>query len=180
MAGEELQGLLQKAFDPTNNALKVTGGGSSNIKQAVLSGGHHQVTSSTVLQNVTGLSVSLDSTGWWRFWASLFVYGAAAGDIKIAFTGPANNLIRWGLIGISTGVVSGSAEGDSVNNVIESLGTAINAGVSGGTPQNLVLVEGMISATATGTLQLQMAQVSSNAIASQVSQGSSLRAEKVI
>lgn len=138
------------------------------------------VTSSTTLQNDDELSATIPAVGTYVF--DLFIYATsaanAAGDIKIGFTFPTGSL-RFSGIGPDVGLASGSVQaGQWFVHLSAASGTsAINFGLSTATVG--IRIHGLFVASATGTLQVQWAQDSSNANASTVKAGSHLVVQRV-
>lgn len=111
------------------------------------------VNNSTVLVNDPLQVVALD-TGRTYMWEAMEFYdSAAAADIKFAFTTPTFSVMRWGGIGAAT---AGTTD-LQVSTAIAS-GTAIAYGATGVGTTLMLVIQGFITTTAAGNLQLQFAQ----------------------
>ena len=137
---------------------------------SVIKQSDESVTSSITLQNDDELLVALDANTFYTFEALLGYTGAAAGDLKVAFTVPAGAAILvqgWGFdTPFAVTPVLTAANGS---------GTALNFGCNGTTVPVSAKIQGAITTAATaGNLQLQFAQVSSNGTATTMKAGSRL------
>lgn len=121
--------------------------------------------SSTVLQNVTGMSMAVPGIvgANFMFRGKFFYDASATADIKFAFTFPVAGgaTMRWGGIGAAT---AGGSSGDATFGTQTGSGSAIAYGGGGVATFMIVLIEGEITmGTNAGTLQLQAAQNTSDA-----------------
>lgn len=117
--------------------------------------------SSTVLQNVTGMSVAMPAAGSFGFRANLYYEATTVADIKFAFTFPAGVGMRWGGIGAAPG---GAGTGDGSWTTAIASGTAIAFGGGGlGTVMRVQIEGDYVAGGTAGTLQLQAAQNTSEA-----------------
>jgi len=132
------------------------------------------VTSSAVLQNDDQLLFSIPQAGTYVFEFVIFATSAAnaAGDIQIQVIGPAGTF-TFGGNGLDITLASGNT--GTVNTA--GISTTVNFGVS--TTQTMILIKGILVATASGTLQLQWAQQASNANATTVKAGSHMTVRQV-
>jgi len=132
------------------------------------------VTSSAVLQNDDHLLFSIPQAGTYAFEFVIFATSAAnaAGDIQIQLTGPTGTF-TFGGVGLDITLASGNT--GTVN--MAGISTTLNFGVS--TTQTMILIKGILVATASGTLQLQWAQQTSNANATTVKAGSHMFVRQV-
>ena len=126
------------------------------------------VANSTTLQDDDELKGQLAANEIVAFQAYLHVTGVAAADIKIAFTVPTGATMWWAPFGTVMIDDSGTINGTSVV-------TGSGSSVSFDTNSRLINIAGYVANGANaGNLQLQFAQVSSNASASSIKIGSSL------
>lgn len=124
----------------------------------------------TTLANVTGLSISVAAGKTYRFWAQLLVTADATGGHKVALSGTATaTAINYTIKSINNG---------SNAFVINSKKTALDSssGQAGATDVE-VIVEGVITVNAAGTLDIQFAQNAANGTSS-VLVGSSFMAHE--
>lgn len=114
--------------------------------------------STTVLQNVTGMTSVLTINAIFEFYMRVFYDASTAADIKFAFTIPAGASMRWGLDGLSAGGTNpgyGTATASAA---------AIAAGGLGVGTVNMAIIQGEVSMGGTaGSLQMQAAQNTSDA-----------------
>lgn len=133
------------------------------------------VTSSTTLQNDDQLAAPTEVNATYEV-ALLLLHDSdatAAGDIKIGWTGPAGATLTWGVHGANTAQTTSTAVA-AVNMQTRTIAevAAFGGGDSTGT---VALVYGtLVTAGTAGTLQLQWAQETSNAVATNVRAGSRL------
>jgi hypothetical protein len=146
----------------------------------VLKGSDQPRTSNTTLGNDTDLLYALPAVGTYVFDIWLYATSAAnaAGDLKVALTFPAGTM-RFSALGPDPAIASASvASGVWFTQLAATSGSSsISVGLS--TNTNMIWVHGMFTATATGTLQLQWAQDTSNASSSTVKAGSHMRVTQV-
>ncbi|MFM9796515.1 hypothetical protein [Streptomyces turgidiscabies] len=133
------------------------------------------VTSSTTLQNDDQLAVPVEANATYEV-ALLLLHDSdatVAGDIKVAWTGPAGATMNWGVHGANTS--AGSSTGvTSVNMQTRTIVEFASFG-GGDSTGTVALVFGtLVTAGTAGTLQLQWAQETSNAVATNVRAGSRL------
>lgn len=138
------------------------------------------VTSSTTLVNDTHLSITLPSVGSYLVDVWLYALSAAnaAGDLAVGFTYPTGTL-NIGGAGPDSALASGNIEpGQWGAALSQPSGTIFNSyGLSTGAVT--IHLHGLFIATATGTLQLQWAQLASNANASTLKAGSHMLVRQV-
>ena len=138
------------------------------------------VTSSATLQNDNELFVTIGATGTYLIELTLYALSAAnaAGDIKVAFTFPTGTMHFSGWAADS-GLASGAIQtGVWVAKLSAISGTdTFDSGLS--TAALGINIHGIFTATATGTLQVQWAQLASNANASTVKAGSHMVVRQV-
>jgi hypothetical protein len=138
------------------------------------------VTSSTTLQDDNHLLFSIPQAGTYVFDARLFMTSAAnaAGDIKVGFTFPTGTC-HFAFIGLDDTLASGfkgPMHGQGALSATSGT-TALALGLS--TSTLFGSVQGILIATASGTLTLQWAQLASNASASTVKSGSHMLVRQV-
>lgn len=126
--------------------------------------------SSTALQNLTNLVVSLpgDSGAIFRFRAFVYYDSATAADLKLAFTIPTGATMKWGVVsGLAAGASGSTGDGQFAAQTASAAATAIG-GAGVGTAL-LCTVEGEVTMNTTaGDLQMQAAQNTSDATQSTV------------
>lgn len=111
------------------------------------------VTSSTTLVDDTELKCPVSASRVYLFEAQIAYTGSAAGDIKIAFTGPSGAVIRWQPMG-SIQINSGDTIAAVSSEVSE--GGTLTYGAATGT--RTASIRGRITTSTTaGYLQLQFA-----------------------
>ena len=138
------------------------------------------VTSSAVLQNDDHLLYTISAAG--TYVIDLVAYATsaanAAGDLGVGFTFPTGTFYLGGQ-GPDIGLASGNVQtGQWGANVAYTTGALFNVyGLSTGA--NMIWLHGLFVATATGTLQFQWAQQTSNASASTIKAGSHMLVRQV-
>lgn len=143
---------------------------------------NESVTSSTTLQDDDHLTVSISATGTYTFDLTLFVAaGDSAADIKAGFTFPTGTCHFVGT-GPHTGAITSGTSGvgeyfaiTSATSGTSFLGYGISSGATIG-----IRLRGVLIATATGTLKLQWAQVTSSGTATTVLAGSHMTVNRVV
>jgi len=135
------------------------------------------ITSSTTLTNDNDLATALAASKTYIFIARLFVFGAAAGDIKVAFTFPASTTFNaFGGLGIITGSTTVSTSADLEAHAYPSTGTSPTSSLAFGVPDTngvMIDVSGqLVTSSTTGNLQLQWAQNASSGTGTTVKAGS--------
>jgi len=176
------QTLTNKTLtSPTINTPTITSPTITGVGQTIFvsKAADESVTSSTTLQNDDHLSCSIGATGTYDITLHLIGTSAAnaAGHLNAAFTFPAGTFYLTGA-GLTTALASGSS--GSVQMFASSItsGTAFASyGLS--TSQVSIILHGTFVATGTGTLQLQWCQAVSNANASTLKTGSSMKVQQV-
>ena len=135
------------------------------------------VTSNVTVASDSDLAVAVDASGVYVVLWSLVTDGAAAGDIRYSWSGPASATMLWESRGL--------AAGDTVNVAVAStdvaaIGTAVTHGTIASGTSSRVNGSGLLVVSATaGNLQLQWAQGTSSATATKVKAGSWLWARRV-
>lgn len=152
----------------------------SMIPDVVVKAANETVTSSTTFQDDNDLFVSVSANATYE--VKLFLLhdsdATAAGDIKIQWTAPAASTMTWGSQGANVSTTSSSAVTETN---MQSRTISENAGYGGGDSTGTVaFIQGVLTTSATaGTLQLQWAQNTSNAVASTVRAGSTLSVRRI-
>jgi len=138
-------------------------------RRSSTAGSDTSVTSSTTLTNDTGLSVAID-TGTWHYRAKLWVTGDSGGDLDTAVTTPANSAYFATTRALSN---AASSQPNTPNDAtVTSSGTRMTGfgTITSGTVG--VTIEGTVIATASGNIQIQHSQRTSNGTATTVKAGS--------
>lgn len=136
------------------------------------------VASSTTLQNDDELFLPLAANAKYKFNSWIESDGSTAADIKMAFTVPAGAVINWTSWGAPSGV--GTPWTTHSHAVISASGTSFSYAVAGAGTPLVCRPAGFLTTSGTsGNLQLQWAQVISNATASRVYDFSYLEATRV-
>ena len=129
------------------------------------------VTSSTTLTNDTGLVASV-GVGTYHYRATLWVTGDSAGDLDTAVTTPANSLYYASTRGISN---AASSQPNTPNDVtVTSSGTRMTGFGTLTAGPTMVTIEGTVTTTSSGSIQVQHSQRTSNGTATTVKAGSRL------
>lgn len=138
---------------------------------------NESVTSSTALQNDDALFLSLASNSTYEVTGLLSTDGAAAGDIKVTFTGPAGASICMYFNALSVSAVGG---GDDLVFILESFGTTGSFGTIAAADHRAIAFRGQVTIAGTaGNLQLQWAQDTSSGTATRVLAGSYISARRI-
>ena len=139
--------------------------------------GTEAVTSSTTLQNDDNLVCSVVASGVYVAQWGLRMDGAAAGDFKYAFTGPAGATMTWESRGLAAADASNLA---AITTDVAAIGTTVTHGCLGAGTTTRVAGSGLLVVSSTaGSLQLQWAQGTSSGTATNVFAGSWLKLERV-
>lgn len=110
--------------------------------------------SSTVLQNVTNITVALPTAGRFHWRCTVWASSPATGDIKFAYTLPAGATMRWGLQGLDIAAGTTFTAGSTTVS-----GTALPVGGLAAGTVTMTVIDGEITMGGTaGNLQLQAAQ----------------------
>lgn len=135
-------------------------------------------TSDAIVDDVTTLGFAIGSNDVWVFDLLLWVAGATTGDIQIGFTGPAGVTIKWGA-SVGAALAAANTTASSVSWGQETTGTRgfATAGVA---TFGLLRIAGIARNGATaGTIQLQAAQVVSDATATTIQADSVIVAKRI-
>ena len=135
------------------------------------------VNNTTVLVNDPLLFGAVDTGATYQWDSTIFYDSAAAADIKFAFTTPTFSFMRWSLTGLAT--TAAAAEGDMKNATIGTSGIATQVGGIGVGTILTARIEGYITTTAAGNIQLQFAQQTADASNTTIRNGSYLRVWRV-
>lgn len=110
--------------------------------------------SSTVLQNVTGIAVTLPTAGRFHWRCTIWASSPSTGDIKYAYTAPAATTMRWGLQGLDVAAGTTFTAASTTAS-----GTALPVGCLAAGTVTMTVIDGEITMGGTGgALQLQAAQ----------------------
>lgn len=137
-------------------------------------------TATAVLADIADLAHPLAKGGVYRFRLVLFADGDIAGDLQVAFTGPAAATLLAGLATAPQLGATGAGNQSSRHNAVAAFGSVLVAGMGGAGSRVEVAIDGTVTVGATaGTLQVQAAQQASHATATNVHAGSMLTVEKI-
>jgi hypothetical protein len=148
--------------------------GTSNYRTLVTLVSDVASTASTSFQNITGLSFSVTSGTTYRFYA-LLVYTASATTIglKGSLTSPAITLLAYTTR--TPLAAAGTASNEWVNGAATTDAAAITSSTSSATTTgNIMIIEGVIKPSASGTLQLRFAPETATASGIVIKAGSTL------
>jgi hypothetical protein len=135
-----------------------------------------QSKTNNTLANDTELLLPLVANAKYQFEAYLIYDGISAADFKIAFTGPASSAGVYAAFGPQSGVSL-----TSMNSTAANLSGALNLANNAVNSAMCARPSGYITtAASTGNLQLQWAQVATNATATRVFDGSWLKATRIV
>lgn len=138
---------------------------------------NQSVTSSTTLVNDTHFAFSLVANVTYSMESCLITDGAAAGGLKMQFTGPAGAVMNWAAYGVNFG--GGLADYDVVMQVMAQA-TPRALGLNGATAMCAQPAGMIIMAGTAGTLNFKWAQQASNATATRVLIGSWMRVTRIV
>lgn len=168
-------------------AVKVTGGitdsanptvrSADGFRVAALTADQAAITASTTLVDITGLGVpiSASATEMWlvKFW--LLLKGAnTAMDYKIGFTAPAAATMQWGN---NANFWAGTVVGSSPNQMLL-VGGTLSQGTAANVNSALSITALVFGGGTAGTVQIQIAQNTSDAAALTVLKGSTVEATR--
>lgn len=126
-------------------------------------------TFSTTLANITGLSVSLQAGRTYHFETELYITCAAAGGVRAGISGTATATnIQYTGYAIADNAIKGKTNATALSTAVASTLTTETAGI-------VVRITGTITVNTAGTLTVQLAQNTSNAIATIAKRGSWLK-----
>lgn len=135
------------------------------------------VTSSTALQNDDNLVLAVVASGVYVVRWGLRMDGAAAGDFKYAFTGPAGAAMTWESRGLAAADASNVA---AITTDVAAIGTTVTHGCLGTGTTTRAAGTGLLIVSATaGNLTLQWAQGTSSGTATNLFAGSWITGERV-
>jgi hypothetical protein len=142
------------------------------LPRAVRKAVDESVTSSITLQNDDELFLTADANAQYLVFGHVIYDGAAAGDISIAWSGPASATFDWVSGGIQTGASTGV---DTVSTSAQILSANPAIGAIGAGSNLVIPLQGiLVTAGTAGTLQFRWAQNTSSATATRVRAGSVL------
>lgn len=134
-------------------------------------------TSTTTLTDATGLGLSLEASAEYAVEGYLAYTAGATGDMKVAFTAPSGATGHWAIYPIATASTGSIGDLDARRQTAFGAATTQAAGGSGSFSGDLMCpVFGYIKTTGAGTLQLQVAQNTSDGTATIIRTGSWLMA----
>lgn len=136
------------------------------------------VTSSTTYQDDNELFLPAVANAQYRFDLLLLHSSGTTGKFKMQFTAPASATVAWGVIGVASTVTSSNPVTD-VSMPSRVLADILGLG-GGNLTGTTALVHGVLTTSSTaGNLMLQWAQITSDAAATQVRAGSTLRMKRI-
>lgn len=113
---------------------------------------------STVLQNVTGITVALPTAGRFHWRCTVWASSPTTGDIKYAYTIPAGATMRWGVHGLEAAAGSTFTAASATASA-----AALSIGCLGAGTVTMTVIEGEITMGGTaGNLVLQAAQATAD------------------
>lgn len=138
------------------------------------------VTSSTTQQNDNELLLSIGEAGTYIFEVTLFATSAAnaAGDLQVGFSFPTGTL-HYGVAALDPALASGDSGTMKGQGILSATSGAAGPIIGLSTSTLMITLRGILIATATGTLQLTWAQMTSNANASTIKAGSFMTMKQV-
>lgn len=132
--------------------------------QVVRKTANETVTSSTTLQDDDHLTFSIAANEVWTVLAVLYVTGAEAGDIKIAWNVPAGAAGHHGIIGIGVDNTAGvESAATSAFGAGSDLTVAQNSGIDSSSRNTLLATVCVVNGATAGAVTLQWAQRASSA-----------------
>tara|TARA_Y100000114_G_scaffold43216_1_gene38660 strand:- start:10400 stop:12316 length:1917 start_codon:yes stop_codon:yes gene_type:complete len=137
----------------------------------VVKGSAQSVSSSTTLVDDDTLTVPVHANQRSAFRATIMYDGPAAGDIKIAFTGPSGSTVTYGP---SSGTRINTSDSIVVQGVVTD-GTAIELGCNSSGDRCIEIIGQIATGGTAGNLTLQFAQVTSDATNTRILGTSSLQ-----
>jgi hypothetical protein len=145
---------------------------------AVIKGATQAVPSSTTLVDDDALYVAVTANSTWMFAAMLAYTGAATGDgdLKFTFTSPSGSTLTWIAFGYTT---AGIGSSDMSLSAVGASGTTRTFGSDGSTELAGLAWGTLINGATPGNLQLEWAQNTSSATATNMLAGSYLTAWQV-
>lgn len=139
--------------------------------------GTGQVNNSIALVNDPLLFGAVDSGATYQWDATIFYDSSAVADIRFAFTTPTFSAMRWSIVGLAT--TAAGNEGDMRVASVAVSGTSTQVGGIGVGTIITARIEGYITTTAAGNIQLQFAQQNLDATNTTLRNGSYLRTWRV-
>lgn len=136
------------------------------------------VTSSTTYQDDNELFLPALANAQYRFDLLLLHSSGTTGKFKMQFTAPAGATVAWGVIGVASAVTSSNPVTD-VSMPSRTVSDILGLG-GGNLTGTTALISGVLTTSSTaGNLMLQWAQNVSDAAATQVRAGSTLRMKRI-
>lgn len=136
------------------------------------------VTSSTTYQDDNELFLPAVANATYRFDLLLLHSSGTTGRFKMQFTAPAGATVSWGVIGVEVSITSST---NVANVIMPSRLVSDILGLGGGNlTGTTAMIQGVLTTSSTaGNLMLQWAQNTSDAAATQVRAGSTLRMKRI-
>ena len=135
------------------------------------------VNNSTALVNDPLIVSSLDTGATYEWEATIYYDSSTTADIKFAWTTPTFSAMRWTVTGLATTATTN--EGDVRIQTAAASGSSIQLGGIGVATQVTAKIEGYITTTAAGNLQLQFAQQNLDATNTTIRNGTNLKVWRV-
>lgn len=140
-------------------------------------GGSGLVNNSTALVNDPLIVVAVDTGATYEWEATIFYDSSATADIKFAFTTPTFSAMRWS--GTALATTATTNEGDVKIATVNVSGTSTQFGGIGVNTIVTCKIEGYITTTAAGNIQLQFAQQNLDATNTTIRNGTNLKVWRV-
>lgn len=135
------------------------------------------VNNSTALVSDATLVGAVDTGATYQWDATIFYDSSTVADIKFAFTTPTFSSMRWSMTGLATTAASNEGDVKIVTTAVS--GTSASLGGIGVGTIITARIDGFITTTAAGNIQLQYAQQNLDATNTIVRNGSYLRIWRV-
>lgn len=136
------------------------------------------INNSVALVNDGTLVGAVDTGATYQWDSTIYYDSSTTADIKFAFTTPTFSAMRWSLTGLATTAATNEGSVKVVTTAVS--GTSASLGGIGVGTIIAARVEGFITTTAAGNIQLQYAQQNLDATNTIVRNGSNLRIWRVL
>ncbi|MFE9765125.1 hypothetical protein ACFYPC_11420 [Streptomyces sp. NPDC005808] len=150
----------------------------STIYDEVVKATTETVTNSITYQDDNELFLPAGASAKYRFDLLLLHSSGTTGKFKMQFTAPAGSTVAWGVAGAYTAVTSSNPVSD-VSLPSRTLSDVLGLG-GGNLTGTTAFISGVLTTSSTaGNLMFQWAQITSDAAATQVRAGSTLRMKRI-